>query len=225
MNKHTNNGDYMDLLIVIIRSIFLYIFVILILRIMGKKEIGELSISDLVVSLLIANLAAIAIENYNDSLLNTVVPLITLTLFEIITGKLSLKSKKFRNLIEGKPSLIINKGKINYNEMKRQCYSLDNLLLELRNNGIKNLNDVEYAVLENNGSLNVFEYNKLRLDSENPFPLIVDGEIQYDTLGYINKDHYWLIKYLEDKNLYFKDIFYAFYKSNKIYIIKKSDLI
>lgn len=215
----------MDLVMVIIRTVFFYLFVLVIFRLMGKREIGELSIQDLVVSLLIAELVAISIENYKDSMLLTVIPILILLFFEIVAGYLSLRFNKFRNIMDGKPVLIINRGIINYKEMMKQRYSLDDLLLELRNNNIKNLKDVEYAVLENSGKLNVFKYNFLGFDSANPFPLILDGVVQKDTLCYMDKDEKWLHDYLRCNNLKKEDVFYAFYKNNKIYAIKRNELI
>ena len=215
----------MDLIYVIIRTVFFYLFVLVIFRIMGKREIGKLSIQDLVVSLLIAELVAISIENYKDSMMLTIIPIIILLFFEITAGFLSLKFNKFRNLMDGKPSLIINRGIINYKEMVKQRYTLDDLLLELRSNGIKNLKDVEYAVLENNGKLNIFKYNFLSTENANPFPLILDGIIQKDTLSYIDKDEKWLKKHLKDNDLKIEEIFYSFFKNNKIYVIKRNELL
>lgn len=217
-------GEIMDLVMVIIRTVLFYFVVLIVFRLMGKREIGELSVQDLVVSILIAELVAISIENYKDSLLLTVVPIIILLFFEISSGYLSLKFNKFRNIIDGKPALIINRGIINYKEMIKQRYSLDDLLLELRNNNIKNLKDVEYAVLENSGKLNIFKYSFLGIDSANPFPLILDGVIQKDTLNYIEKDENWINDYLVTNNLKKEDIFYAFYKNKQIYIIKRNEL-
>jgi len=214
----------MDLLAVVIRTVFFYVFVIIILRIMGKREIGELSVSDFVISLLITELVAIGIDRYDQTMWLTVVPILILLFFEVSSAFLSLKFNKFRNLIEGKPSLIINRGIINYKEMIKQRYTLDDLLLALRNKGIKDLRDVEYAVLENNGNLNIFKYNFLGLDTVNPFPLILDGVIQKDTLDYIGKDESWLNEYLVSNNLLKEDIFYAFYKNKNIYIIKRNEL-
>ena len=214
----------MDLVMVIIRTVFFYVFVLIIFRLMGKREIGELSIQDLVVSLLIAELVAISIENYKDSMLLTVIPILILLFFEVAAGYLSLRFNKFRNIIDGKPALIVNRGIINYKEMMKQRYSLDDLLLELRNNNIKNLKDVEYAVLENSGKLNIFKYSFLGFDSANPFPLILDGVIQKDTLAYIEKDESWINDYLVTNNLKKEDIFYAFYKNKQIYIIKRNEL-
>ena len=213
----------MDLVHVIIRTVFFYIFILFIFRLMGKREIAKLSIQDLVVSLLIAELVAIAIENYRDSIILTIIPIIILLFFELLASFISLKSNKFRHIIEGKPSLIINKGKINYKELLKQRYSLDDVLLELRNNRIKDLRDIEYAILENNGHLNLFKYNLIK-DGDLPFPLILDGVIQIDTLKYLNKDINWLFNYLDNHNINKEDIFYAFYRNKKIYFIKKDEL-
>ena len=209
---------------IILRTIFFYIFTIIIFRIMGKKEIGQLSIQNLVVSLLIAELAVLSIENYEKSIWFAIIPIVIVLVLEILIDHVSLKSDKFRKLIDGKPSLIINNGKINYKEMKRQKYTLDYLLLELRNSGIRDIRDVEYAILENNGSLNIFEYEFLKRNTFNPLPLVLDGKIQYETLKYINKSFKWLITYLSDNNIELEDIFYAFYKNDKVYVIKMNEL-
>lgn len=214
----------MEMFTVVYRTIFFYIFILIIYRVMGKREIGQLSIQDLVVSILIAEMVAISIENTKDSLWLTIMPIIVLVILEIVAAFAALKFNRFRNIIEGKPVLIINKGVVNFKEMVRQRYTLDDLLLELRSNNIKNLQDVEYAVLENNGKLNVFKYNFLKIKSENPFPLILDGIIQKSTLKYINKSEAWLNDLILKEKVDVKDIFYAFYKNNKAYIIRKSDI-
>lgn len=213
----------MELLIVLFRTLFFYVFILVIYRIMGKREVGQLSVQDLAVSLLIAEMVAISIENKEDTLILTVIPIIALVILEVIANYISLKFNKFRNITLGKPSLIINKGKINFKEMVKQRYTLDDLLMELRSKDIKNLTDIEYAVLENNGKLSVFKYNFLKIKSENPFPLILDGVIQKSTLKYINKDISWLYSLIGNENT--KDIFYCFYKNDKAYIIKKDDVI
>lgn len=214
----------MELLTVVLKTIFFYFFILIIYRIMGKREIGQLSIQDLVVSILIAEMVAISIENKTDPLAYTVFPIIVLVLLEIVMAFISLKCNKIRHIIEGKPALIINKGVINFKEMVKQRYTLDDLLLELRTYKIKNLMDVEYAVLENNGKLNIFKYNFLKIKSENPFPLILDGKVETSTLNYINKDEKWLLDLLSKDNLSVSEIFYCFYKNNKAYIIKKEDV-
>ncbi len=214
----------MDFLIVISRTIFFYIFIIIVFRIMGKREIGQLSIQDLVISILMAELVAISIEKREDSILLTVLPIVVLLILEIIFAFISIKSNKFRNILEGKPSLIIDKGKINFNELVKQRYTLDDMLLELRKKNIKNLDDVEYAILENDGSLSIFKYNFLKLTSSNPFPLILDGLVQKETLKYLKKDLKWVENILSEKNIDLKNVFYAFYKNNDIFIIKRNEV-
>ncbi len=214
----------MDILTVGVRTIFFYIFILIIFRIMGKREVGQLSIQDLVVSILIAELVAISIENYKDTMWLTIIPIIILLILELSSAYLSLKFNKFRNIIEGKPSLIINRGIINYKEMVKQRYSLDDMMSELRSNNIKDLKDVEYAILENNGKLNVFKYSFLGLDASIPFPLILDGIGQKDTLDYLNKTDKWIKEYLETNKIDKKNVFYAFYKNKKIFVIMRNEL-
>ena len=205
----------MSLFVVIYRTLFFYIFILIIYRLMGKREIGQLSIIDLVVSILIAELVAISIENHQEGLMLTVVPILILVLLEIIAAVISIKSNKVRNILEGKPSLIINKGKINYKEMVKQRYTLDDLLLELRYKSIKSIEDVEYAILENNGKLSIFKYNFLKLNTTTPFPIILDGVIQKDTLKYLKKNEKWVYELLEKERVVLQDVFYAFYKNKK----------
>lgn len=212
----------MDIFVVLFRTLFFYVFILIIYRLMGKREVGQLSIQDLVVSILIAEMVAISIENKHDSMWLTILPIIVLVILEIVANYISLKFNFIRNIIEGKPALIINKGIINFKEMIKQRYTLDDLLMELRSKDIKNLADVEYAVLENNGKLSVFKYNFLKIKSENPFPLILDGKIQTSTLKYINKDKTWLLNLIGNKDV--SEVFYCFYKNNKAYIIDKIDV-
>lgn len=214
----------MEMFTVMIRTLFFYIFILIIFRIMGKREIGQLSILDLVVSILIAEMVAISIENNKDPLIMTVLPIILLVVLQIVAAYIALKHNKFRSILEGKPSLIINKGKINFKEMVNQRYTLDDLLLELRSKSIKNIDDVEYAVLENNGKLSIFKYNFLKMSSSNPFPLILDGVIQKDTLKYLKKDEEWINNILNQKKILLKDVFYGFYKNNNLYVINRNSL-
>ncbi len=204
----------------ILRTLFMYFFVIFVYRVMGKKEVGELSIVDLIVSVLIAELIALGIEREKESILLSVVPILVLSIVQILISFVSLKSEKIRNLIDGKPTVIIKNGKINFKEMVKIRYSLDDLLTELRLSGIKSIDKVKYAVLENNGQLSTF------LDDEDyPLPLILDGIIDYDVLKEINKDYKWIINILKKKNIELEEIFYAFYTSGKVFIIKKSELL
>ena len=226
MNNYIINlGDYMDLLNVIFRTLFFYFFITLAYRIMGKREVGQLGIIDLIVSILIAELVAISIENKSDPIILTIVPICLLVALELILAYISIKSRTFRTIFGGKPSLIIVNGKINYHEMVKQRYSMDDLLLSLRQKEIRNIEDVEYAFLEPNGKLSIFKYNFFKIKSAYPMPLIVDGNIQDKALKYIHKTNPWLERELEKKKLALKDVFYAFYKGGKIYLVKKSETI
>ena len=214
----------MKLFVAIFRTVFFYFFIMLSYRLMGKREIGQLGVIDLIVSILIAELVAISIENINDPLVLTVAPISVLVLIEIIFAFISIKSRTFRNLLDGKPSIIINKGILNYKEMIKQRYSLDDLLVSLRQASIKSIEDVEYAFLESNGKLSIFKYNLFKTDSAYPAPIIVDGVIQENTLKNIRKNKIWIKLYLRKQNINLEDIFYAFYKNGKIYTILKSNV-
>ena len=192
---------------------------------MGKREIGQLGVVDLIISILIAELVAISIENFNDSILNAIIPILILVLIEILLAFLSIKFKSIRVFFDGKPSIIIKNGKINYQEMVKQRYSLDDLLLQLRQNSIKSIEDIEYAFLEHNGKLSIFPYNCLHTNTNYPMPLIIDGKVQEETLININRNHNWLHQVLTNNKLKISDVFYAFYKRKKLFIVKKSDLM
>ena len=215
----------MELFNVMWRTLFFYFFITLAYRIMGKREVGQLGIIDLIVSILIAELVAISIENINDSIILTIAPITLLVILELLLAYISIKSRTFRTIFGGKPSLIIVNGKINYHEMVKQRYSMDDLLLSLRQKEIRNIEDVEYAFLEPNGKLSVFQYNFFKIKSAYPMPLIVDGTIQDKALKYIHKTKAWLESELEKKKLNVKDVFYAFYKKGKIYLVKKSETL
>ena len=202
----------------IIRTIFMYFFVIFVYRLMGKKEVGQLSIVDLIVSILIAELIALSIQT-EKSIFLSVVPILVLVGVQILISYITLKSDKIRNIIDGKPIVLIKNGKINFTEMSKLRYSLDDLLTQLRLQGVKSIDNVKYAVLENNGNLSVFSDN-----SDYPLPLILDGVIDYTVLKEINKNYDWILKILRNKKLELEDVFYAFYTNGKTFIITKSEL-
>lgn len=214
----------MELLTTVLRTLFFYFFVTFAYRIMGKREVGQLGIVDLIVSILIAELVAISIENVDKSIMLTIAPISLLVVIEVALAYLSTKSRWFRQVFTSKPSVIINHGVINYKEMIKQRYSLDDLLVSLRQASIKSIEDVEYAFLESNGKLSIFKYNLFKNDSAYPAPIIVDGVIQENTLKNIRKNKIWIKLYLRKQNINLEDIFYAFYKNGKIYTILKSNV-
>ena len=214
----------MELFNVIIRTIFFYFFITLSYRIMGKREIGQLGIIDLIVSILIAELVAISIENLQDPVYLTIVPIAILVLIEVLLAFISIKNQNIRLILEGKPSLIISNGHINYHEMIKQRYTLDDLLLALRQKEIRDITEIEYAFLESNGKLSIFKYGPFKIKGHYPMPIIIDGKVEKGTLNYLKKDNNWLSNLLKNENININDIFYAFYKKKKIYIIKKSEI-
>ncbi len=138
------------------RSLFIYLFVLLIMRLMGKREIGKLSVFDLVVSIMIADFAVISIENTKMPFVNGLLPIVVMMAAQILFSWLSLKSSTIRNIVDGRPTYIIKNGKINEDEMKKHRYNMDDLLLQLREHKIANVDDVEFAILETTGKLTVF---------------------------------------------------------------------
>ena len=187
---------------------------------MGKRELGELSLVDFVISTVLSQMIALSIENYKDPLLYTLLPIIALVSLQILLSFINLKYKKIRDLIDGKESLIINKGILNIKEMIKQRYSLDDLLTQLRDKNIRSIEEVDYAILETGGKLSVFK--KDDKNSIFPLPLIIDGVIEKNNLNIINKDEKWLLNILNEKNTSLNKVFYSFYKGNEVYIIKKN---
>ena len=215
----------MNLLMIFIRTVFFYFLIFIVYRIMGKREVGQLGIIDLIVSILIAELAAISIENYDNNLFFSIIPILTLLLLQVTLAFFSLRKPKFRIFLDGNPSIMIQNGKVNYKEMLSQKYNLDDLLVQLRDKGYRSIEEIEYAILENSGTLSVFPYPKDKKKSPLPLPIILDGHIQTETLKRLNKDEEWVNKVLKNKNINLKDVFYAFYKDNNFFIIKHTDLI
>ena len=139
------------------RSAFFYALIGILYRMMGKREVAELSIMDLIVSIFIAQLASIAIENYNKSMLISIIPIAVLVSFQLLSSYLEIKSHKVKEVVDGKISVIINRGRIDFDELENQRYGIEDLLVELRTKGIKSIEDVDYAILETNGKLSIFE--------------------------------------------------------------------
>lgn len=213
----------MDYLVVLERTILFYIIITVLYRFMGKREVGQLGIVDLIVSILIAELAAISIDNRTESIFLSIIPIVALVLIQMGMAYYSLKNQKVRDAFDGTPSVMINRGKINFKEMVKQRYNIDDLLTQLREQHIKSIEEVDYAILETSGKLSVFKKKDNRF-GDYPLPLILDGKIQEDTLKQIQKTEKWLQKTLTEEKVNIEDIFYAFYQEKNIFIIKKEDL-
>lgn len=203
--------------ILLFRTVVIYFLIVLIFRLMGKREIGELSILDLVVFIMIAEIGVVAIEDYKTAFLPTLFPMFILLSIQILLAFLSLKSKKVRDFIEGEPTIIINNGKIDEVAMKKQRYNFDDLLVQLREKDIRNVADVEFAILETSGKLSVFEKEK---DSSSiTIPLIMDGIVQESNLVTIGKTNLWLRQNLKERGYdNIKDISFCSYQDGNFYI-------
>lgn len=209
------------MLIAFVRTIILYILVVAALRIMGKRQIGQLQPSELVVAMMISELASIPMENVGTPLVNGVIPILTLMIAEATFSFLTLKSKRVRKMISGSPTILIEKGRVLEKEMERLRYNIDDLMEELRSNGYANLLDVEYAILETNGMLSIIpKSNKrpvtpsdleLSIEYEGlPFLLIADGIVNQEALKSANLTEDWLterLKAFQISNT--KDVFIA----------------
>lgn len=211
----------MNLMIVVFKTLFIYVLVAIIFRVMGKREVGQLGTFDLVVFILIAELVALALEHKDGFLIN-LVPVIILVLLQIVISKMSLKSVKFRNFVDGKPVIIIKNGIVNFKNMVEQRYTLDDLLLQLREKDLRSLDEVDYAILETNGKLSVFKKDD-KDKKTYPLPIILDGKVEFDNLYAIGKTKTWLLNTLIEKNISANDVFYAFTKNGELYIIRKDE--
>ncbi|WP_335869236.1 DUF421 domain-containing protein [Bacillus sp. 2205SS5-2] len=207
-----------DVGVIVIRTFFLYATILTIFRLMGKREIGELSILDLVVFIMIAELAVLAIEQPTTPLVQALIPMILLLVIQIITAWISLKSKKFRELMDGTPTVIINRGKIDERAMRKQRYNFDDLLLQLREKDIDNVAEVDFAILEPSGKLSVFQ-KKEEDEKSITLPLILDGIIQESHLATIERTSFWLRKELKERGFTnIKAISFCSFQGGEFYI-------
>lgn len=207
--------------IISLRVVVVYLLIVLIFRLTGKREIGELGIIDLVVFIMIGELAVIAIERYNESFFKPMLSMGILVLIQIISSHLSLRSRNFRKLVDGEPSIIIKDGKIIEKQMKKQRYNFDDLLMQLRENNIRYISDVEFAILEPTGKLSVIKKEKNKTGYT--VGLIIDGELQEEKLLELNLNKEWLYDELNKrgiKNL--EEISFCSYENGKLYINKNN---
>lgn len=214
------------MLIIFIRASILYLFIVVIMRLMGKKQIGELQPTELVVALVIADLSAVPMENLNVPILYGIIPIFTLFIIGEIFSFIALKSDKARGIIYGKPSILVEHGKILEGELRKQRFNINDLLEQLRIGGYPSLEDVEYAILETTGDLSIIpkstkrpvntEDLKLHVDQEElPVTAIIDGRILTYNLHLRNLDEKWLQKQLSiNKIASAHDVFFAFITHN-----------
>lgn len=224
------------MLITLVRTIVLYILVVLALRLMGKRQIGQLQPSELVIAMMLSELASIPVENVGTPLLTGVIPIFTLIVAEMAFSYMTLKSRKLRKLLSGTPTVLVSKGQIIEKEMKRLRFNVDDLMEELRSNGYANILEIEYAIIESNGNLSVIpKSNKRPLTPEDiginpqyegiPYLLISDGVLNQDALKNAGVTVEWLFQHLNEYNISdIEDVFVATVDSaGKFFIQKKSE--
>lgn len=219
------------MLVVFIRALLLYLVVVVVIRMMGKRQVAEMQPFELVIMIMIAELAATPMEDVGIPLINGVIPIIALLFIQVLISYFALKSEKFRDFICGKPSILIHKGRINQSELRRLRVSINDLLEALRNKDYFNISDVEYAILETNGQMSIVpkadkrpvvisdlnSYDDIQ-DEELPVTLIVDGRLNDTKLRKTGYDKDWLMDQLRKQNIdNVESVFFAFLSSDRIF--------
>ena len=196
------------MLITFFRAIVLYIVVLIVMRLMGKREIGQLQPFELAISIMIADLASIPMTEIGIPIFNGIIPILGLLVMHLIISVINLKSLKAREVICGKPSILIYRGKINEKELKKERFTINELEERLRGNNVVNLGDVEYAILETSGQVTVIQkpekrntipedFNIVPEYEGIPYDLVVDGKVMNKNLKAIGKNYNWLKKQVD----------------------------
>ena len=210
----------MEILTHIYRTVLIYFIVLIVIRLMGKREVGQLSPFDFVVAIIIAELAAIPMESINIPLWQGIVPLATLGLLEVIISLVTFNQPVLRKIFNGQPQVIIENGNLCKDEMRRARYSLDDLLSQLRDKGIANICDVEFAMLETCGKLSVIPKSQKRPVTPGdlqiptcyeglPTVIVMDGTIQTENLKRIRLDENWVTDKLKEAGITPCKVFFA----------------
>lgn len=182
---------------ILVRTVMIYLTLIFTMRLSGKRQIGEMQLSELVTTFLLSELASIPLTNPAIPFLHAVIPIFLIISMEIIFSFLTTKCVFAKKLLDGKPSVIIRRGTIQKKEMERMRLSLDDLLCELRLKDIASLSEVDYAILEPNGKISVFPKTSAPLSHV----LIVDGVLQKDILSEMQKSEAWVTSFLQKQNV------------------------
>ena len=194
----------MCLAVIFIRTILIYILLLAVMRFSGKRQIGEIQISELVTTFLLSDIAAYPLTDPGISLLNAVVPILTIIPLEIIFSFLSTQNNRFKKILDGNPSIVILHGVIQKKEMARVRLSMDDLLCELRLKDIPSVSDVDYAILEHNGQISVFPKKEEPLSHA----VVIDGAVNETLLQKIGKNKHWIYKIMKENNIgELRDIF------------------
>ena len=199
-----------------IRTIILYLILIAVIRLMGKRQIGQMEPSEFVVTMLVANLAAIPMQDSAVPLYTGIIPLLTVLGVELVLSALSLRSIKIRKILCGKPVILIENGKIIQENLRKTRVTLDELTGHLREKDVLDLNAVQFAILETNGNLSVFPYPKERPASAKeagiparkqylPITIVSDGRLLSDNLKLSGRDEGWVKRTLAARDATIQD--------------------
>mgnify|MGYP002545718846 FL=1 len=200
------------MLITFFRAIVLYIIVLVVMRLMGKREIGQLQPFELAISIMIADLASIPMTEIGIPITNGIIPILGLLIMHLIISIINMKSIKAREIICGKPRILIYRGKIDEKALIKERFTINELEERLRGNNIMNLGDIEYAILETSGQVTVIpKPEKKNVIAEDlnitpeyegiPYDLVVDGKVMNKNLKKIGKDYNWLKKEVRKFNM------------------------
>lgn len=204
--------------IILIRAIILYIVVILAIRLMGKRQLGELQPSELVITILVSNIATLALEDTSIPLMMGIIPIFILVTLDVIMSFITLKSRRVRKLVSGNPKIIIQNGTINQKQLKELRFSLDDVMESLREQSIFDINEVQFAIVETTGKISVYQKfgnqastnndNNIEGESKNPPQIIVDdGVLLEDSMNSVKKSKQWLAQVLNKEKIEISDIF------------------
>lgn len=220
------------MLIVFFRAIILYIIIMFSLRLMGKRQLGELQPSELVVTILISNIASLPIENTEIPMILGAIPVLALVFFELIVSNVSLQSKRFRGFISGKPIIIIRNGEINQKQLRKLRFSIDDLMESLRQASVFDVRDVDYAIVETTGKVSILQKFQAQnvtakmmkisgQDATPPAVIISDGQIILSAVKACNLERKWIDDTLKLNDVTVKKVFLMTATNKKDYHIVK----
>ncbi len=214
--------------IIFIRTIILYAAVILSVRLMGKRQIGELQPTELVITILISNIATMTIENEELPLMACLMPMFLLVTLEIIMSWLTLKNRRLRQLVSGSPQIIIRDGKIDQRQLRELRFSVDDVMESLRSNNVFDIKDVQFAIVETTGKISVYnkysarevtnsDMNFHKKSKNPPYVIVNDGIFLGKSFEVLGLNYDWYENILKKKNLETKDIFLMTAESDGTY--------